>query len=998
MIIREITALANMDGFGLPSPISGVLFGGEDQAHKFIIRREDGTAFAGTVTAKFLRYADDVTVPLTGSIEDGSATVTLIENCYMRPGRFKLTLYVTQDESTTAVYCCMGTVDRTDGQRTVDPGSEINLDVTDLINRINTATASVPADYTALLATIAPTFSASTGYASGEYVWYNGTLYRFTADHAAGAWTGTDATASVIGEDVSELKSAVDDLEVFCKKEISETTTGSINVTTGTVIQKTQHLVDVSIPSGTQYKFKLDADWLITKYNFYANETIVQYNCIPETEYTFTASANITNVSLYCNTDVVVGTGTVTGIVTVTTGTSDSLEERIDDLGTDIAGLESDIEAVEEFVADVNALIKTNLLYDEPTKVVSGTGTYVNEVILTLTDISDGDVFTFSIGSVAGNNAQTVAYIETFDSSDTRIQQIALSTITSLTNSVTIASGDVKVHFKLYPSFTGACTATYTNVKVYSGSSEQHYLDPDYVWSDEIEDQVEELIDGALETYDPQITPEKTTFFRISPNLVDPAKDTDGAYINQTNGNVGYLAGERVTDFIPVEGNTPYCFTNFNNTTNFYCRYVFYKEDKTYISGDFVKIDTELGDTVTSPATARWMRFSAVNTNFPVMIAKGNTKPVYEPYGNDYIYPQYIVTVEADDIIANVPKKMFALVGLETNIYFENLVENWQDYQWNIDCDVGIQLERGYRITPIAADVGSHTMDIYIKASEKVTKKVTTTLVVASASAGSGDTVKLIVLGDSTTDAGTPIKKLHADFVDDVMTVQTLGTRGTAPNNMEGRSGWTLADYFTKASITYTDGRGTIYNPFYNPTSQTFDASYYFTNSGVDEPDWFFINMGINDMFNYTSDGALESGIETAIERVDAMISSLQDAVIGIKVGICLTIPPNDSQDAFGKAYKCKQSRDRYKRNNTIWVNELIKEYDGREAEGIYLVPINVALDTVYNMGLETIPVNARNTDITYQSPVGNGCVHPATSGYWQIADVYAAFLKGNAE
>ena len=109
MIIREIRALANMDGFGLPCPISGVLFGGEDQAHKFIISREDGQAITGTVTVKFLRYADDVTVPLIGSIEDGAATVTLIENCYLRPGRFKLTMYVTESGSTTAIYCCMGT-------------------------------------------------------------------------------------------------------------------------------------------------------------------------------------------------------------------------------------------------------------------------------------------------------------------------------------------------------------------------------------------------------------------------------------------------------------------------------------------------------------------------------------------------------------------------------------------------------------------------------------------------------------------------------------------------------------------------------------------------------------------------------------------------------------------------------------------------------------------------------------------------------------------------
>lgn len=38
-----------------------------------------------------------------------------------------------------------------------------------------------------------PTFSESTAYSAGDVVNYQGRLYKFTADHAAGAWTGTDA-------------------------------------------------------------------------------------------------------------------------------------------------------------------------------------------------------------------------------------------------------------------------------------------------------------------------------------------------------------------------------------------------------------------------------------------------------------------------------------------------------------------------------------------------------------------------------------------------------------------------------------------------------------------------------------------------------------------------------------------------------------------------------------------------------------------------------------
>ena len=54
---------------------------------------------------------------------------------------------------------------------------------------------------------IADDFSTSKSYAAGDYVIYSGALYRFTSAHAAGAWTGTDATAVQLAEDVSYLKS-----------------------------------------------------------------------------------------------------------------------------------------------------------------------------------------------------------------------------------------------------------------------------------------------------------------------------------------------------------------------------------------------------------------------------------------------------------------------------------------------------------------------------------------------------------------------------------------------------------------------------------------------------------------------------------------------------------------------------------------------------------------------------------------------------------------------
>lgn len=62
--------------------------------------------------------------------------------------------------------------------------------------------------YRHAMAMTAPAFSATQAYSAGDSVTYNEVLYTFTADHAAGAWIGTDATAvpgGVTGK-VAELK------------------------------------------------------------------------------------------------------------------------------------------------------------------------------------------------------------------------------------------------------------------------------------------------------------------------------------------------------------------------------------------------------------------------------------------------------------------------------------------------------------------------------------------------------------------------------------------------------------------------------------------------------------------------------------------------------------------------------------------------------------------------------------------------------------------------
>ena len=166
MAIREIRVTTRMSGYGVRSSLAGTLYGGEALAHKFIVTDADGGSFSGTVSAKFIRMADDVTVPLTGAIENGAATVTLSANCYYKPGRFVLTIFVTFGGSTTEVYSCSGNVALTDGETTIDPSGEIALDVSALIAEIEEAQASIPADYSAMSADVTRLVSADNIYRS----------------------------------------------------------------------------------------------------------------------------------------------------------------------------------------------------------------------------------------------------------------------------------------------------------------------------------------------------------------------------------------------------------------------------------------------------------------------------------------------------------------------------------------------------------------------------------------------------------------------------------------------------------------------------------------------------------------------------------------------------------------------------------------------------------------------------------------------------------------
>ncbi|MCA0980250.1 SGNH/GDSL hydrolase family protein [Exiguobacterium aestuarii] len=122
------------------------------------------------------------------------------------------------------------------------------------------------------------------------------------------------------------------------------------------------------------------------------------------------------------------------------------------------------------------------------------------------------------------------------------------------------------------------------------------------------------------------VTPDKTSFAKTvlaTQNLFN--KDgvlTNGYNLDSTNGSLYVKADWSVSDFIEVKPNTTY---TANNTD----RIVEYNAGKV-----FVKTVLAPTKTITTGATAKYVRISAANTNIAtLMLVEGNTVPTqYQPY------------------------------------------------------------------------------------------------------------------------------------------------------------------------------------------------------------------------------------------------------------------------------------------------------------------------------------------------------------------------------
>ena len=342
-----------------------------------------------------------------------------------------------------------------------------------------------------------------------------------------------------------------------------------------------------------------------------------------------------------------------------------------------------------------------------------------------------------------------------------------------------------------------------------------------------------------------------------------------------------------------------------------------------------------------------------------------------------------------------LPTEMYAVVGVELSVYFDNVVltETPEAFGFSVKCGVGQTETRRWRLTATPQDVGSHELTVIVSDGDgkELTQK-STRLTIIPACAGTDRKVRLLIVGDSLTHATAYPNEVARLLNREGNPVwQMLGTHRPASAvegvTHEGYGGWTwqrfASHYEPNPDGTYRK-RSSPFVFLDKSGIPTLNVARYLDESldGL-RPDIVFFLLGINDCFSANPDdpAAIDARIDSMLEQADLLLAEFHKAAPKADLAVCVTTPPNARESGFEANYKGRYHRWGWKRIQHRLVERLLTRFDdpsaGRDSQSkyVYIVPTQLNID----------PLNGY--------PENNG-VHPNGAGYQQIGVSIYSWLK----
>lgn len=307
-----------------------------------------------------------------------------------------------------------------------------------------------------------------------------------------------------------------------------------------------------------------------------------------------------------------------------------------------------------------------------------------------------------------------------------------------------------------------------------------------------------------------------------------------------------------------------------------------------------------------------------------------------------------------DDLRLLLPPRLFAAVDAELSIYFENLVlTRYPDQlRFDVKSDVGRSARRRWSVTPSAKDVGEHPIHVTIRdwRGKKVLAEGKTSLVVVPADAGSGKSLRLLIVGDSLTHSTFHINELTRRLsMPGNPAWELLGTNSAQQAlpgvRHEGYGGWTWNCFCTYDVPGSAKKRYRERSPFLYPSqggSTALDVGRYFReHCGAVPPDVVLFELGVNDVFCLQPDqkAVLDAYLPQVMASADKLLAAFRKAAPKAALVILLPAPLTASERIYQDIYAPEFNRWRIQRNVHRLLEDFSRHFAEREKDGVYLLP-----------------------------------------------------------
>lgn len=464
-------------------------------------------------------------------------------------------------------------------------------------------------------------------------------------------------------------------------------------------------------------------------------------------------------------------------------------------------------------------------------------------------------------------------------------------------------------------------------------------------------DKLKANINEAIDIKRDSLSIDKMKFIEVGKNLFDNDSSTAGFFVDPATGNLNESASYVASDMIPTYGK--------KISLQGIRFYALYTKEGRYLSGETITTSKSIAES----DQHFWIRVSPTSGLEGAAQVEYGDITEYEPYR------AVLKGVKTESEIQSIPSiklpsTIYATVNKELVIFKNNIL---LDKDYNFRWGRGIQGELAYRET--FDQVGDKTLSIEIYREGKL---ITSKSVLVKVNAPRSTPITAMIIGDSTVASATTEPASEARLGYHMLqemgsNLILVGTRGIGASKHEGRGGWTAKDYRSNK----TDQTGT--NPFYNPSTQDFDFAYYMVNANQEVPGLVFIQLGINDLFNYSTDEQAVTKADEFINDIKFIAANINAYDPNIKIAYNIAIPPTEKIDVFAETYVAYNLPQwRYKRNNSLLTKKVIEELSNDS----------------------NIMLNAIHKGINVFENVRDG-VHPTDDGYKELASENVDFING---